>query len=239
MCQSGSARSILANKIRYYEKAYALNDARYCSVTTYEGPSEFNYMAVVNCYIHVDSQSDFIHPLLRCTPRSKISPSKATQSKMQLSILLMLVVQTAAMYITVPTKHLLAAAPTLTVTIASHDMSSMVISTSIGVSTPTIPFSTLMTIAPLSRNPLELRQKCFDDRGFSVNCATWTGYYYTWGGAGHPYAGGPGDGSGSGSNGGGRSSNAITGIIGSGNRLEAIKWQVIGALATIGMILML
>lgn len=48
-------------------------------------------------------------------------------------------------------------------------------------------------MAPLSRNPLELRQKCFDDRGFSVDCATWTGYYYTWGPAGNPYEGGPGD----------------------------------------------
>ncbi|KAK5081865.1 hypothetical protein LTR70_008454 [Exophiala xenobiotica] len=55
-------------------------------------------------------------------------------------------------------------------------------------------------MAPLSRNPLELRQKCFDDRGFSVDCATWTGYYYTWGPAGDPYAGGPGD-DGSGSSG--------------------------------------
>ena len=41
--------------------------------------------------------------------------------------------------------------------------------------------SALITMAPLSRNPLELRQKCFNDQGFSVDCATWTGYYYTWG----------------------------------------------------------
>ncbi|KAK5938430.1 hypothetical protein PMZ80_009400 [Knufia obscura] len=54
-------------------------------------------------------------------------------------------------------------------------------------------------MAPLSRNPLELRQRCFDDQGFSVDCATWTGYYYTWGPPGDPYAGGPGDDGNSGS----------------------------------------
>lgn len=76
--------------------------------------------------------------------------------------------------------------------------------------------SSFITMAPQSRNPLELRQKCFDDRGFSVDCATWTGYYYTWGPPvsspipdtqdayqrpiqGDPYQGGPGDDSGSGS----------------------------------------
>ena len=66
-------------------------------------------------------------------------------------------------------------------------------STSLSVATPEVTLevkdhsttefskSALITMAPLSRNPLELRQKCFDDRGFSVDCATWTGYYYTWG----------------------------------------------------------
>jgi len=48
-------------------------------------------------------------------------------------------------------------------------------------STSDLTKSALITMAPLSRNALELRQKCFDDRGFSVDCATWTGYYYTWG----------------------------------------------------------
>lgn len=74
--------------------------------------------------------------------------------------------------------------------------------------------SSLITMPPISRNPLELRQKCFDDRGFSVDCATWTGYYYTWGPPvssnqacgqakdqhiiqGDPYRGGPGDSGGS------------------------------------------
>lgn len=57
----------------------------------------------------------------------------------------------------------------------------------------TFSYSSLVTMAPLSRNPLELRQKCFNDQGFSVDCATWTGYYYTWGPPGNPYEGGPGD----------------------------------------------
>lgn len=64
------------------------------------------------------------------------------------------------------------------------------------------PLSALVTIAPLLPNPLERRQRCFNDQGFSVDCATWTGYYYTWGPPGNPYEGGPGEGGG-GSGGGG------------------------------------
>ncbi|KIW13309.1 hypothetical protein PV08_08497 [Exophiala spinifera] len=66
---------------------------------------------------------------------------------------------------------------------------------------PIIP-SAVITLAPLVGNPLERRQRCWDDRGFSVDCATWTGYYYTWGPPGNPYEGGPGEGGGgSGGNG--------------------------------------
>ncbi|KAK5048983.1 hypothetical protein LTR84_005405 [Exophiala bonariae] len=75
---------------------------------------------------------------------------------------------------------------------------------SITVAQPQRPLSALVTIAPLLPNPLERRQRCFNDQGFSVNCATWTGYYYTWGPPGNPYAGGPGEGGGgSGGSGGG------------------------------------
>jgi hypothetical protein len=42
------------------------------------------------------------------------------------------------------------------------------------------------------------RQECFNDQGFRVDCATWTGYYYTWGPPGNPYEGGPGQGGGGG-----------------------------------------
>ena len=42
------------------------------------------------------------------------------------------------------------------------------------------------------------RQECFNDQGFRVDCATWTGYYYTWGPPGNPYEGGPGQGGGAG-----------------------------------------
>ena len=56
-------------------------------------------------------------------------------------------------------------------------------------------FSPRTTVPPM-RHHLDLRQKCFNDQGFSVNCATWTGYRYTWGPLGNPYAGGPGEGGG-------------------------------------------
>lgn len=65
--------------------------------------------------------------------------------------------------------------------------------------------SAVMTLPPNEfelHDPRRKRQKCFNDQGFSVDCATWTGYYYTWGPPGNPYEGGPGeggDGSGSGS----------------------------------------
>lgn len=75
--------------------------------------------------------------------------------------------------------------------------------TSITATQLQLPLSALVTIAPLLPNPLERRQRCFDDQGFSVDCATWTGYYYTWGPPGNPYLGGPGEGGGGGGNGGG------------------------------------
>src|SRR5690349_14753180 len=37
--------------------------------------------------------------------------------------------------------------------------------------------SATITIAPLASDRLMLRQKCFNDQGFQVDCATWTGYY--------------------------------------------------------------
>jgi hypothetical protein len=86
------------------------------------------------------------------------------------------------------------------------------VSSSIAQTTPTtsitaaqvqLPLSAVVTIAPLFQNPLERRQRCFNDQGFSVDCATWTGYYYTWGPPGNPYAGGPGEGGGGGGSGGG------------------------------------
>ena len=51
---------------------------------------------------------------------------------------------------------------------------------------------------PPSLNHLELRQRCWNDQGFSVDCAAWTGYRYTWGPATNPYdywSGGGGSGS--------------------------------------------
>lgn len=54
---------------------------------------------------------------------------------------------------------------------------------------------------PPSANHLELRQRCWNDQGFSVDCAIWTGYRYTWGPSSNPYdywsgAGGRGSGGG-------------------------------------------
>lgn len=40
---------------------------------------------------------------------------------------------------------------------------------------------------PPSLQHLELRQRCWNDQGFSVNCNVWTGYRYTWGPASNPY----------------------------------------------------
>lgn len=66
----------------------------------------------------------------------------------------------------------------------------------------------LTSLPPLSRvtpppslHHLELRQRCWNDQGFSVDCAVWTGYRYTWGPATNPYdywsgAGGSGSGGG-------------------------------------------
>lgn len=67
---------------------------------------------------------------------------------------------------------------------------------SIGTSAP----QSTTTAAPLTYNRFGFRrQECFNDQGFRVNCATWTGYYYTWGPPGNPYEGGPGQGGGGGS----------------------------------------
>jgi hypothetical protein len=135
--------------------------------------------------------------------------------------ILFLVVHTTALAITAPCTGAIRTSLRTTeqdVVLASFTT----IPTSTATTSPnSVTFSSLVTIAPLSINPLELRQKCFNDQGFSVNCATWTGYYYTWGGAGHPYAGGPGD-SGSGSGSGNGNNNGITGIISAGNRMQIL-----------------
>jgi hypothetical protein len=62
------------------------------------------------------------------------------------------------------------------------------------------PMSRITT--PPSLNRLDLRQRCWNDQGFSVDCAVWTGYRYTWGPATNPYDYWSGNG-GSGSGGGG------------------------------------
>lgn len=62
---------------------------------------------------------------------------------------------------------------------------------------------------PPSLRHLDLRQRCWNDQGFSVNCAVWTGYRYTWGPSSNPYdywSGNGGSGSGGGNSG---SSNAV------------------------------
>ena len=100
-----------------------------------------------------------------------------------------------------------------------------------------VPISALVTIAPLSVNPLERRQKCWDDRGFSVDCATWTGYYYTWGAPGDPYAGGPGEGGGGsgGSNGGGAGTVVV--YQNRSSRLDLTNWSAIFGMICLVMLL--
>jgi len=71
------------------------------------------------------------------------------------------------------------------------------------------------TAPPLTYNRFGFRrQECFNDQGFRVNCATWTGYYYTWGPPGNPYEGGPGEGGGSG----GEGSGYTTVVVGGSSR---------------------
>ena len=96
----------------------------------------------------------------------------------------------------------------------------------------------MVTIAPLLPNPLERRQRCWDDRGFSVNCATWTGYYYTWGPPGDPYRGGPGEGAdGSGGYGGGGSNGGV-GIVYQGHGyMSSVNWPAVLGLAFLTLVL--
>jgi len=71
------------------------------------------------------------------------------------------------------------------------------------------------TAPPLTYNRFGFRrQECFNDQGFRVNCATWTGYYYTWGPPGNPYEGGPGEGGGAG----GANNGYTTVIVGGSSR---------------------
>jgi hypothetical protein len=75
------------------------------------------------------------------------------------------------------------------------------------------------TAPPLTYNRFGFRrQECFNDQGFRVNCATWTGYYYTWGPPGNPYEGGPGEGGGSG----GENNGYTTVIVGGSSRASRV-----------------
>lgn len=119
------------------------------------------------------------------------------------------------------------------------------------MSQPSVPFTTtapgtqtalllppVITIAPLAANPLEKRQRCWDDRGFSVNCATWTGYYYTWGPPGNPYEGGPGEGGGSGS-GGGNSGSTVVVYQNDTSRLDLTSLSAVLGMFLLGILLFL
>lgn len=100
-----------------------------------------------------------------------------------------------------------------------------------------IPLSAVVTSAPLVVNPLEKRQRCWNDQGFSVDCATWTGYYYTWGPPGNPYEGGPGEGGGSGSGSGGNGGGTVVVYQSDGNRLDLRSWAVICGILCLGLLL--
>jgi hypothetical protein len=64
-------------------------------------------------------------------------------------------------------------------------------------SLPPIPRVT----SPPSLQNLELRQRCWNDQGFSIDCAVWTGYRYSWGPSSNPYDYWSGGGTGSGGGG--------------------------------------
>jgi hypothetical protein len=98
--------------------------------------------------------------------------------------------------------------------------------------------SAVVTLAPLVANPLERRQRCWDDRGFSVDCATWTGYYYTWGPPGNPYAGGPGEGGG-GSGGSGNGAATVVVYQSDTTRLALMSWSGILGLLCLGLVVFL
>jgi hypothetical protein len=68
------------------------------------------------------------------------------------------------------------------------------VSTVSPTSLPPIPRVT----SPPSFQNLELRQRCWNDQGFSVDCAIWTGYRYSWGPSSNPYDYWSGGGTGSG-----------------------------------------
>lgn len=92
------------------------------------------------------------------------------------------------------------------------------------------PISTT-TAPPLTYNRFGFRrQECFNDQGFRVNCATWTGYYYTWGPPGNPYEGGPGQGGGGGSG-------YTTVIVGQSSRASAVLPPLIHWLTSLCVIL--
>lgn len=76
----------------------------------------------------------------------------------------------------------------------------------VSVTWPTsVPLTSLPALSrvttPPSLNHLELRQRCWNDQGFSVDCAAWTGYRYSWGPATNPYDYWSGGGTGSGGGG--------------------------------------
>ena len=78
----------------------------------------------------------------------------------------------------------------------------------ISVTSPSLTSVPLTSLPALSRitmppslNHLELRQRCWNDQGFSVDCAAWTGYRYSWGPATNPYDYWSGGGTGSGGSG--------------------------------------
>lgn len=153
---------------------------------------------------------------------------------MQYLLLFVLAAQAAAMWMTTSVEKPFTKPVATDNHRAIARVTSSTATTTTNTQSPSIAFSTLMTIAPLSRNPLELRQRCFNDQGFSVNCATWTGYYYTWGGAGHPYEGGPGEGGGS-----GNSNGAANSVLRSKSRFERLRLSVLGPLLTVCLLVLL
>lgn len=92
----------------------------------------------------------------------------------------------AAAFMTQPATASISETSTTTAVLSSLSTSGTSVSYFTSTSPSSLPPVSRITQPP-SPNQLELRQRCWNDQGFAVDCAAWTGYHYTWGPATNPY----------------------------------------------------
>lgn len=142
-----------------------------------------------------------------------------------LGLLLLHVQHTKAAAYTTPTSPVLSPQTSLVGGVQSSPCRSDFLLENLG-RTPKTPLRPTPSVTPPpSLNRLELRQRCWNDQGFSVDCAVWTGYRYTWGPASNPYDYWSGAG-GRGSDGGGA-------VSSSANRPERMRSCIAAMLAIV------